>query len=85
MGKIGTPSVGVILKEEFMDPNGISANKLAKDLNVPVSRIQDILHNRGRINADTSLILAKYFGLSDKYFIDLQDDIDIRNDRGMHS
>ncbi len=48
-------------------------------LHVPVSRIQDILHDRRKITADTSLRLAKFFGVSDKYFLDIQDDIDIRN------
>lgn len=46
---------------------------------MPASRIQDILHNRRKITVDTSLRLAKFFGLSDGYFISLQDDIDIRN------
>ena len=48
---------------------------------MPTSRIQDILHNRRKITADTSLRLAKFFGLSDSYFISLQDDIDLRNVR----
>ena len=79
MKRIETPTVGEILKEEFMDPYGISAYKLAKDINVPTSRIQDILHGRRKMTVDTSLRLAKYFGVSDKYFLDIQDDIDIRN------
>ena len=79
MKRIETPTVGDILKEEFMDPYGISAYKLEKDINVPTSRIQDILHNRRKMTVDTSLRLAKYFGVSDKYFLDIQDDIDIRN------
>lgn len=57
----------------------ISAYKLAKEIHVPVSRIQDILHNRRKITADTSHRLAKYFGVSDRYFLNIQDDIDIRN------
>ena len=65
--------------EEFMAPLGISAYRLAQDIHVPTSRIQDILHNRRKITADTSLRLAKYFGVSDKYFLDMQNDIDIRN------
>ena len=52
---------------------------MEKAINVPVSRIQDILHDRRRITVDTSLKLAKFFGVSDDYFIFLQDDIDIRN------
>ena len=75
---IPTPTIGEILKEEFLDPMGISAYKLANDLHVPTSRIQDILHGRRKITADTSLRLAKYFGVSDKYFLDMQNDIDIR-------
>ena len=76
---ITTPTMGEILQEEFMKPMGISAYKLAQELNVPVSRIQDILHGRRKITADTSIRLAKYFGLSEKYFLDIQNDIDIRN------
>jgi addiction module HigA family antidote len=75
---IELPSVGEILSEEFMIPMNISAYKLAQDIHVPTSRIQDILHGRRKITADTSLRLAKYFGVSDKYFLDIQNDIDIR-------
>lgn len=75
---ITTPTVGEILLEEFMEPMGLSAYRLAKDINVPVSRIQDILHGRRKMTADTSVRLAKYFGLSDNYFLSIQDDIDIR-------
>lgn len=76
---IDTPTVGEILKEEFMEPMGLSAYKLAKDIHVPVSRIQDILHGRRKVTADTSLRLAKLFGVSDRYFLNIQNDIDIRN------
>lgn len=76
---IETPTIGEILSEEFLIPLGISAYILAQEINVPTSRIQDILHNRRKITVDTSLRLAKFFGLSDGYFISLQDDIDIRN------
>lgn len=76
---IETPRVSEILSEEFMIPFGISAYRLAQEIHVPVSRIQDILHDRRKITADTSIRLAKFFGVSDKYFLDIQDDIDIRN------
>ena len=76
---ITTPTISEILIEEFMKPYGISAYRLAQDIHVPVSRIQDILHDSRKITADTSLRLAKYFGVSDKYFLDIQTDIDIRN------
>lgn len=62
-----------------MQPNEISSYKLAQDINVPVSRIQDILHDRRKITIDTSLRLGKYFGVSDSYFLNLQNNIDLRN------
>ena len=76
---IETPKISEILLEEFMQPLGISAYKLAKDINVPTSRIQDILKDKHKITVDTSLRLARYFNVSDKYFLNLQNDIDIRN------
>lgn len=79
MEYITTPTVSEILREEFMEPLGISAYRLAQAINVPASRVQDILHDRRKITADTSLRLAKFFGGSDRYFLDLQNDIDIRN------
>ena len=79
MEYIKTPTVSEILREEFMEPLGISAYRLAQAINVPASRVQDILHDRRKITADTSLRLAKFFGVSDRYFLDLQNDIDIRN------
>lgn len=78
---VETSTVGEILFEEFMKPNNISAYKLAKEINVPISSIQGIIHNRSKINVDTSLRLARFFGVSDKYFLDMQNDIDIRNSK----
>ena len=75
---IPTPKMSEILMEEFMEPMGISAYRLAHEINVPTSRVQDILHDRRKITADTSLRLAKYFGVSDRFFLDIQNDIDIR-------
>lgn len=76
---IETPRISEILLEEFMLPLGLSAYKLAQEIHVPVSRIQDILHDRRKITADTSIRLGKFFSVSDSYFLDIQDDIDIRN------
>lgn len=76
---IETPKVSEILYEEFMKPMNISAYKLAQEIYVPVSRIQEILHDRRKISVDTSLRLGKFFGVSERYFFDLQTDIDIRN------
>ena len=72
MKKVELPKISEILKEEFMNPLHISAYRLAKDIDVPVSRIQDILHDRRKITAETSIRLGRYFGLSDKYFLNLQ-------------
>ena len=79
MSKIEIPKMSEILREEFMEPLGISAYRLANDIGVPVSRIQDILHDRRKITADTSIRLGRYFGVSGRYFLNLQSDIDIRS------
>lgn len=71
-------TMGEILSGEFMIPLKISAYKLAKEIGVPVSRIQDILHDRRKITADTSIRLGKYFGLGDRFFLNLQCDIDLK-------
>ena len=75
---IATTKMSEILIEEFMEPLGLSAYKLAQEIHVPTSRIQDILHDRRKITLDTSLRLAKFFGVSDRYFLDIQNDIDLR-------
>ena len=78
MRLIDTPKISEILTEEFMEPLGISAYRLAKDIHVPVSRIQEILKDKRAISVDTSLRLSKYFGVSERYFLDLQNDIAVR-------
>ncbi len=75
---IDTPTVGEILKEEFMVPLNISSYRLAHDIHVPVSRIQAILNDGRKITPDTSLRLAQYFGVSERYFLNLQNDVDLR-------
>ena len=75
---VPTTKMSEILMEEFMSPLNLSAYRLAQEIHVPVSRIQDILHDRRKVSADTSLRLAKFFGVSDRYFLDMQNDIDIR-------
>ena len=75
---ISTPTISEILKEEFMEPLGLSAYRLAKDIHVPVSLVQEILTCTRSISADTSLRLAKYFGVSEGYFLRLQMDVDLR-------
>ena len=78
MSHIPTSKISEILAEEFMKPYGISAYRLAKDIQVPVSRIQEILKDKRAISVDTSLRLSRYFGVSERYFLDLQNDIAVR-------
>lgn len=78
MARIPTPTIGEILKKEFMEPLHLSAYHLAKEIEVPTSRIQDILHGRREVSVDTSIRLGKFFGVSERYFLDIQNDIDIR-------
>ena len=64
-----------------MNPLQISAYRLAMEIHVPTSRILEILHDKRKITADTSIRLGRYFGVSDSYFLNLQSDIDIRNEK----
>ncbi|QYH51423.1 HigA family addiction module antitoxin [Liquorilactobacillus hordei] len=85
MEKIPTPKMSEILKEEFMQPLNLTAYSLAKNINVPISRIQAILHDRRKITVDTSVRLGRFFGMSDQYFLNIQNDIDIRNAKNDNS
>ena len=81
MKRIETPKISEFLYEEFMLPYHLSAYRLAKEIDVPVSRIQDILHDRRKITAETSIRLGKFFGVSEDFFLNLQSDIDLRDAR----
>lgn len=63
---------GEILREEFMEPLGLSMNRLALDLRVPVTRVAEIVHERRAISADTALRLGRYFGTSPEFWVNLQ-------------
>jgi addiction module HigA family antidote len=79
MGKKLEPIMpGEILLEEFMRPLEISQNKLARDLDVPIARINDIVHGRRGISADTALRLAKYFKTTAEFWMNLQSRYDIK-------
>lgn len=77
--RIPTPKISDILREEFLDPLEITPYRLAKNLHVSTFTILEILHNKRRITIDMSLRLAKYFGMSDKFWINLQNDLEIRH------
>ncbi len=68
---------GEILLEEFLKPMNLSQNKLALDIRVPARRINEIVHGKRRITADTALRLAKYFKMSPQFWLGLQMDYDI--------
>ncbi len=68
---------GEQLREEFMKPFGLSAYRLAKEIDVPVSRIQDLVAERRAITGDTALRLARYFGTTPEFWLNLQRDYDL--------
>ena len=72
---------GEILLEEFLKPLEISAYRLSKDTFIPQTRISEIIKGRRRITADTALRLSRYFGNSAKFWLGLQDDFDIEEER----
>jgi addiction module HigA family antidote len=76
---------GEILREEVLVPLGLSANGLARELRVPVTRINEILHGRRSITADTALRLARYLGTTPQFWMNLQTSYDLKmteRDRG---
>lgn len=74
---------GEILMEEFLKPMNISQYKLAKDISVPARRINEIVHGLRAITPDTALRLSRYFGLSERFWINLQTryDLEVEKDR----
>lgn len=73
---------GEVLMEEFLEPMGISAYRLAKETGIPQTRISEIIKGRRRVTADTALRFSKYFGTTPKFWLGLQDDYDI--EEGQH-
>ena len=80
MAKLSTPPVhpGEILLEDYMKPEGISINQLARDLRVPVTRISEIVNERRGITGDTALRLGRYFSNSAELWMNLQRNYDLR-------
>jgi addiction module HigA family antidote len=69
---------GEILREEFLGPLGMSAHALAMELKVPAPRISEIVHERRAITSDTALRLARYFGTTPQFWLNLQTSYDLR-------
>lgn len=72
---------GEILQKEFLEPLNISAYKLSKDTGIPQTRTSEILKRKRRITADTALRLSIYFGNTPKFWLGLQDDYDLEEER----
>jgi addiction module HigA family antidote len=74
---------GEILQEEFLAPLGVSQYQLAKAVDVPARRINEIVHGQRRITADTALRLSRYFGTSERFWLNLQAryDLEVEKDR----
>jgi addiction module HigA family antidote len=69
---------GEILRCEFMESLGLSQNQLARDLDVPVARVSELVHGQRSITADTALRLEKYFGVSAQFWLNLQSRYDLK-------
>lgn len=74
---------GEILAEDYLAPSGITQHKLAVDIGVPPRRINEIVHGKRRITADTALRLARYFATSERFWLNLQTryDLEVERDR----
>ncbi len=81
MAKLKNIHPGEVLLEEFLAPMEISQNRLARDIGVPPRRINEIVHGKRAITADTALRLARYFGTSEGFWMGLQADYDLEEAR----
>lgn len=81
MEKLANVHPGEILNYEFLEPLNITAYRLSKDLKIPQTRISEIIKGNRRITADTALRLSKYFGNSAKFWLGIQDDYDIEEEK----
>ncbi len=80
MEKLANIHPGEVLNLEFLEPLNITAYRLSKNLNIPQTRISEIIKGNRRITADTALRLSKYFGNSAKFWLGLQNDYDIEEE-----
>ena len=85
MNKLSNIHPGEILLEEFLQPLKITAYRLSKDLEIPQTRISQIIKGNRRITADTALRLSSFFGNSAKFWLGLQDDYDIEEVKNNHT
>ena len=81
MARLPNIHPGEVLREEFLVPLGLSQNRVARDINVPPRRINEIVLERRAVSADTALRLARYFGTSERFWLGLQADYDLEEAR----
>ena len=81
MKKLKNIHPGEVLLEEFLIPLELSAYRLSKEISIPQTRISEIIKGNRRITADTALRLSKFFGNSAKFWLGLQDDFDIEDEK----
>ena len=79
--KIAPIHPGEILLDEFLVPLGISQYRLAKDITVPARRINEVVHGKRSITADTALRLSRYFGTSERFWLNLQSRFDLEAEK----
>lgn len=81
--KLAPVHPGEVLFEDFLVPLGLSQYRLARDLSVPPRRINEIVHGKRAVTADTALRLARYFGTSERFWLNLQarHDLEVERDR----
>ena len=72
---------GEILQADFLEPLGVSQYRLAQDISVPARRINEIVHGKRAVSADTALRLARYFGTSERFWLNLQARFDLDQQR----
>ena len=77
---------GEVLLEEFLKPHGLSQYRVAKDISVPPRRVNEIVHGLRSVSADTALRLSRYFGTSERFWLNLQTryDLEVEKDRLAH-
>ena len=85
MKKLPNIHPGEILEEEFLKPLCLSAYRLAKETKIPQTRLSEIIKKRRRITADTALRLSKFFGNSPQFWLGLQNDYDLEEEKNLNS
>lgn len=81
MKKLNNIHPGEVLQEEFLIPLNISGYRLSKDVGIPQTRVSEILKGNRRVTADTALRLSAYFGNTPKFWLGIQDDYDIEEEK----